>query len=187
MKCALQIPLMGAMAVLISSCGNFASSLNSQNFDPSINPLDSPGSGRLAAMGTGPIYPLGTYVEVTNSNAVLYLRYPKGNAQPDQSLSVGTPLKVVGEKGSYVKVETKIGQIGFVPAIMVGAQPAAEELPPLLGIDPVDPNGLPPLPLGSEDLPFVAPEPEVPPISVEETSGPTPAPLPVVPPDPLSE
>jgi hypothetical protein len=192
MKYALQIPLMGAMAVLISSCGNLASSLNRQNFDPSTNPLDSPGSGRSAAVDTGPIYPLGTYVEVTNSNAVIYHRYPKGNAQPDQSLSVGTPLKVVGEKGSYVKVETKTGQIGFVPALMVGAQPAAEELPPLLGIDsidPVDPNGLPAFPLGSEDLPFVAPEPEVPPISVEETRGPTPAPapLPVVPPDPLSE
>ena len=194
MKYALQIPLMGAMAVMISSCGNFASSLNSQNFDPSTNPLDSPGTRRSAAVETGPIYAPGTYVEVTNSNAVLYHRYPKGNAQPDQTLSLGTPLKVVGEKGSYGKVETKNGQIGFVPAIMVGIQSGAEELPPLPGIDsiePVDPNGFPPLPPGSEDLPFVAPEPEVPPISVEETGGPipvpTPAPTPVVPPNPLSE
>mgnify|MGYP002529394656 CR=1 FL=1 len=36
MKRALQIPLMGAMAVMVSSCGDLATSLNSQNFDPSI-------------------------------------------------------------------------------------------------------------------------------------------------------
>lgn len=204
MKYALQIPLMGAMAVMVSSCGNLASSLNNQNFDPGSNPLDSPGSRKSTEVAAGPSYALGSYVEVTNSNAVLYHRFPKGNAQPDQSLPVGTPLKVVGEKGSYVKVETEAGQIGFVPAIMVGNKPAVEDLPPIIPgiplgssidpIDPIDPSGLTPLPPspglaptpGAEDLPFVAPEPEIPPISVEGSERPS-IPAPVVPPDPLNE
>ena len=81
MKRALLIPLMGATAVAVTSCGNLSSSLNSQNFDPNNNPLDSPGSrNRDAEIDTGPKYPPGSWVEVTDSNAGLYRREPRGNA-----------------------------------------------------------------------------------------------------------
>ncbi len=191
MKRALQIPLMGAMAVMVSSCGGLATSQGSQNFDPSIDPLDSP--GRRTTKVTEPKYTPGSYLEVTDTNAVLYRRYPRGNVQPDQSLAMGTQLKVVGEQGSYVKVETEGGQIGFVPAIMVGTRLTGNELPLIPidpsgqgPIDPIDPSGLTPLPPGSPlggDPGFVAPDPEVPPISVEE--APTPDSPPIVPPDPV--
>ncbi|MFP6876941.1 MAG: SH3 domain-containing protein [Roseibacillus sp.] len=193
MKRALQIPLMGAMAVMVSSCGGLATSPNSQNFDPSIDPLDSP--GRRTTKDTEPKYTPGSYLEVTDTNAVLYRRYPRGNAQPDQNLAMGTQLKVLGEQGSYVKVETEGGQIGFVPAIMVGTRLTGNELPLIPidpsgqgPIDPIDPSGLTPLPPGPPlggDPGFVAPDPEVPPISVEEAPTPDSPPPPIVPPDPV--
>ncbi|MFP6867215.1 MAG: SH3 domain-containing protein, partial [Roseibacillus sp.] len=142
---------------------------------------------RRTTKDTEPKYTPGSYLEVTDTNAVLYRRYPRGNAQPDQNLAMGTQLKVLGEQGSYVKVETEGGQIGFVPDIMVGTRLTGNELP-LIPIDPsgqgpIDPSGLTPLPPLGGDPGFVAPDPEVPPISVEE--APTPDSPPIVPPDPV--
>lgn len=202
MKRALLIPLLGVTGVILSSCGRFSSSFNSaQNFDASIDPLDSPGRKKASTVEAGPIFAPGSFVEVTDSNAGLYRKIPRGNEQPEQRLAVGTQLKVVSERGSYVRVETEGGQIGFVPAIMVASRGAASlplitdepqgVAPPPTSIEPIDPSGLPPLPpipaTGSEtpdESPFVAPEPEVPPISVEEAPGPGPA-APLVPPDPV--
>ena len=199
MKWAL-IPLLGGMLATLPSCGNLAASMNSQSFDPSTNPLDSPGSHRRqsAPVDAGPKYTPGSWVEVTDVNASFYRRFPRGTEQPDASFAVGTPLKVVGEKGSYVKVETEGGQIGYVPAIMVADKSAGtqipivptESLPPgPAPIDPVDPGAVPPPTLApsidpADDPGISAPEPEVPPISVEEATPPS---GPVVPPDPLGE
>jgi hypothetical protein len=100
--------------------------------------------------------------------------------QPSAKLVPGTQLKVLSEKGSYVKVETESGQIGYVPAIMVSDRVSDSTLVPLEGtavplapVDPADPESLQPLP--PADAPsFVAPEPEVPPISVERSEAPVP-------------
>lgn len=217
MKRALNVALAGAAAAMVSSCGNLATSLNSQNFDPTTNPLDSPGSDTTSpsTVEVGPKYEPGSFVVVTDGNAGLYRRTPRGAEQPDQRLMLGTPLKVVGSSGSYLKVETEGGDIGFVPAIMVGDRaptPAArstgspsmgsapESIEPIESINPNDLTPLPPAP--GPDFLAPAPEPEVPPISVEEAlpprvapgtappdplPAPTPAPTPIVPPDPVEE
>lgn len=204
MKRALLIPLVGVAALVLPSCSQVATSLT-QPLDGDFNPLDAPGSrSRKASRDAGPKYAAGSWVEVMDANAMFYRKFPKANEQPDSSLRVGTPLKVVGEQGSYVKVETEGGQIGFVPAIMVADKSSAIQVPIVPGtaapaptyIDPIDPGAtgfsgpapVPTLPLPGPDLPgprsddppFLAPEPEVPPISVEE------APAPVVPPDPVN-
>lgn len=178
MKHPLQITLMGAMAVVVSSCGQFGS-LNNKNFDPATNPLDSPGSQRRLQATTQKFTP-GTWVKVIDSNAGLFSRVPDGNDQPLEQLPIGSELKVVGNSGSYVKVETESGDIGYVPEIMV-ADPAAlieEELP---FIDPIQP-GPPPVDPIDPTLPGdLAPEPDVPPLEVEDnvlppTLDPTPVP-----------
>lgn len=180
MKRVIQPFLLGTVGALISSCGGLAPS---GDYDSSTDPLDSPGSQRRAeAINSGPRYAPGSYVEVTDANAGLYRRFPKGDMQPSTKLVPGTQLKVLSEKGSYVKVETESGQIGYVPAIMVSDRMADSTLVPLEGIavplapvDSADPESLPPLPPAAPSS-FVAPEPEVPPISVERSGAPAPVP-----------
>jgi hypothetical protein len=199
MKGALIYALMGLTVVSLSSCGNFATSLNSQNFDPDLNPLDSPGSrNRNDLIDSDPQFAPGSWVEVTDPTAAIYRRVPRDNEQPDYSLRPGTPLKIIGGQGTYVKVETESGQIGYVPAIMVGTKPTGQDLPlvspdpggappsiePIDTINPIGPIEPQSATPGIDDLPFVAPEPEVPPISVDEAPAP---PKPVIPPDPLGE
>ncbi len=179
-----QISLCGIVIALLFSCGGFRST---GNYDSSMNPLDSPGSQRRGAAGedsTG--YAPGSYVEVTDVNAGLYFRFPGADSQPDETLALGTPLKVLSEKGSYVKVETEAGQIGYVPAIMVNWPSDSTMVPlegtavPLAPVDPADPESLQPLPPAAGSS-FVAPEPEVPPISEERSEAPVPVPAPVPP------
>lgn len=175
-----QIPLCGIAIVLLSSCGGFRSN---GNYDSSMNPLDSPGSQRRGAAdedssGFAP----GSYVEVTDVNAGLYFRFPGANRQPDETLALGTPLKVINERGSYLRVETAFGQIGFVPTIMVSNSVSSQgvvvpegTIVPATPGDPADPPSLGnPSPDPGGNAPFLAPEPEVPPISVERAETPPP-------------
>ena len=177
-----QVSVLGMMVALFSSCGNMYSS---RDFDSSTNPLDSPGSQRRGEAGDdGSGYVPGSYVEVIDPNAGLYLRFPDDRAQPALKLAPGTQLKVLSEKGSYVKVETEAGQIGYVPAIMVNRQSDSTLVPlegtavPLAPVDPADPESLQPLP-PADGSSFVAPEPEVAPISEERSEAPVPVPVPV--------
>ena len=175
-----QIPLCGIAIVLLSSCGGFRSN---GNYDSSMSPLDSPGSQRRGAAdedssGFAP----GSYVEVTDVNAGLYFRFPGANRQPDETLALGTPLKVINERGSYLRVETASGQIGFVPTIMVSNSVSSQgvvvpegTIVPATPGDPADPPSLGnPSPDPGGNAPFLAPEPEVPPISVERAETPPP-------------
>ena len=185
-----QIVIGGTLVALFSSCGSLT---NSQGYDPGMDPLDSPG-GNLGSdlSDSGPRFAPGTYVEVTDANAGLFGRFPsgRGNVQPDSKLEVGTQLKVVGARGSYLKVETEAGEIGYVPTVMVNNRLPGSSLVPLGGsnvpvnpVEPIDPEGLPPLPPAGT-APFQAPDPEVPPISVEQSGTPAPAPEPAPAPAP---
>ena len=175
-----QIPLCGIAIVLLSSCGGFRSN---GNYDSSMNPLDSPGSQRRGAAGEDSSgFAPGSYVEVTDVNAGLYFRFPGADRQPDETLALGTPLKVINERGSYLRVETASGQIGFVPTIMVSNSVSSQgvvvpegTIVPATPGDPADPPSLGnPLPDPGGNAPFLAPEPEVPPISVERAETPPP-------------
>ncbi len=164
--------LTGWAFLLLISCGG---GRTSGGYDELNNPLDSPGSQRR---GEAPLneskYAAGSYVEVTDANAGLFIGFPDTETQAARRLPLGTPLKVIGERGSYLRVETAEGEIGFVPAIMVSDSSASRgviiteiqapsgEAPEGVGEGP--PASVPQLPGGG---PFVAPEPEVPPISVE--------------------
>ena len=122
-------------------------------------------------------------MEVTDVNGGLYFRFPGADSQPDEKLlALGTPLKVINERGSYLRVETASGQIGYVPTIMVSNSVSSQgvvvpegTIVPATPGDPADPPSLEnPSPDLGGNPPFLAPEPEVPPISVERAETPSP-------------
>ena len=96
-------------------------------------------------------------------NTAFYARSPKGDDQPNKVLPASTPLKVITTEGTYVKVELEDGAIGYVPSIMVGEKRSATEVP----IMPAVPGTL----TGPGGYSGVAPDPEVPAISVEDASS----------------
>ena len=162
-----------ALVLLVSSCGGLPTS---GGYDELNNPLDSPGSQRRGADPLSePKYAPGSYVEVIDANAGLFNGFPDTATQAGRQLALGTPLKVIGERGSYLRVETAEGEIGFVPTIMISDSSASRgvivnenqapvgELPEGAGEAPAASFPQPP----ARDESFVAPEPEIPPISVE--------------------
>ena len=157
--------LMVALGALVS-CESF-----NQPISGSFDPLDSPGS-RAAADDSlsevGPGYSAGQYVETSVPSAALYARMPRANEQPYRTLAMGTPLRVISTEGTYVKVELESGDIGYVPSIMVGNRQSDSGIP----IVPVQPGEIPLTGPGAARYTGVAPEPEVPPLSVEEATAP---------------
>ena len=168
----IRLPMAFGLILLLSSCGGLQTS---GSYDEVNNPLDSPGSQRRGGELHGePKYPRGSYVDVIDANAGLFIGFPDEDTQAARQLALGTPLKVIGERRSYLRVETAEGEIGFVPAIMVSESSASrgviviENQAPAGGV----PEGTGEAPAASfpesgAEGPFVAPEPEVPPISVE--------------------
>lgn len=131
-----------------------------------FDPLDSPGSLRTTAPveDAGPLYQTGQFLETTMPNTAFFSRIPRPNEQPARTLASATPLRVIAMQGTYVKVELESGEIGFVPAIMVGEKPSPNEIP----IVPVTPGNVMPQPTVGPDGATLAPEPEIPPLSVED-------------------
>ena len=134
--------------------------------DGGFDPLESPGSssGMAQVEDTGPRYETGQFLETTMPNTAFFGGIPKANEQPMRTLASATPLRVISTQGTYVKVELESGEIGFVPAIMVGEKPSPDEIP----IVPVTPGNVLPQPTVGPD--GLAPEPEIAPLSVEEAS-----------------
>lgn len=156
----IRLGLAGLCGLVLVSCGSWNRPLNGD-----YDPLSSPGSRQPAATVdvTGPRYAPGQWLETSMPNTAFYPRTPRGADQPSKVLNVSTPLRVIATEGTYVKVELEDGSIGFVPTIMVSEKPAATEVP----LVPSAPGELGP-PANYSGL---APEPEVPPISVEDASS----------------
>ena len=140
------------------------SSLNDP-LDGSFNPLDSPGTAAATQVveDTGPQYRTGQWLETSMPNTAFYSRTPRGNEQPQKMLGSNTPLRVIATEGTYVKVELEGGEIGYVPAIMVGEKRSPNEIP----IVPVSPENL----VVPPSVGGLAPEPEIQPLSVEDASA----------------
>lgn len=169
---------LGALALAAASCGSLNRFKQPLSDDGGFDPLASPTSsnnnrGSAVVAPTSPSYKVGQWVETSMPNATFFRAIPKGNASADKVLSVGTPLKVVSSKSTYVKVELDSGEVGYVPEIMViergaGEQTAAEVPPaPAPDYGPVPP----PVEPGSNEG-EIAPPPEVPD---------TPPPVPTIP------
>ncbi len=161
-----------SVSLALVSCDTFNKPLGGSD---AYNPLDAPGSSSATASEEDPYAPTfspGTFLQTVSPNTVFFLKFPKGDEQPDKTLANNTDVKVVSTKGSYVKVEVvDTGEVGYVPSIMLGEKRSPNEVPvtPGAGEIPVTP-GMAPDPV---DVPEVAPEPEIPGIEPPEVVDPS--------------
>lgn len=118
----------------LTNCNQIAATFN-EPISSDYNPLDGPSvqrSSNVQTAGNRPSYNPGQWIETIMPNSTFFVRFPKGNATADQILPLGTPLKVVSFKDSFVKVELESGYVGYVPQIMVGQNSLAEDNSPFL-------------------------------------------------------
>jgi len=133
--------LLLAASVSFCSCTQIASTLN-EPITSDYNPLDGPSVGinkRNSVQPTGPNYRPGQWVETVMPNATFFRKIPRGSATADKVLSLGTPLKVISTKSSYLRVELEGGSVGYVPAIMVDDPATATDTSPFLPPPPSSP------------------------------------------------
>jgi hypothetical protein len=107
--------LLGVIAVVaVSGCEDFNRPITAGDFDP----LGSPGNTR-SSLNAANGFRGGQFVRAIMGNTAFYKNRPKGDADADKLLPIGTSMKVINQTDNYVKVELDSGEIGFVPAIMV--------------------------------------------------------------------
>ncbi|MGC4015375.1 MAG: hypothetical protein QM755_12795 [Luteolibacter sp.] len=157
MNYRLLLPVAAALAVV--SCETLNRPLSSSgDFDP----LTAPGSIKKSdpGMAGGGSFSPGQFVTAVTDNTAFFKQRPRGEADADKLLKLGTRMKVVATDGAYVKVELDSGEVGFVASVLVSdpAAPAAglpgvpgeiQVYPPLPGgaVRPVD-QTLPVIPPG---------------------------------------
>ncbi len=100
------------------------------------NPLNAPGSGgQLGVVDShGPSITPGSFLQTNSSMTAFFARFPTATDQPSKTLPNYTDVKVISTKGSYVKVEVvNSGDVGFVPAVMLGVKRSPNEVPVTAG------------------------------------------------------
>lgn len=114
--------LPAACALLLAACESGGPMRSTTGFDP-LDPAGGfNGSGpRIANTGIQP----GTFVKTSMDNAAFFRERPKGNANADKLLPANTPMKVIANDGSYLKVELDSGETGYIPPVMVIDQTAS--------------------------------------------------------------
>lgn len=160
------IPL-GGLSLILASCGSMKSVNQPIDSESRFDPLSTPGARTRKATNnvtpTSPSYKRGQWVETSMANATFFRTLPKGNARADKVLPAGTPLKVVSNKGTYVKVELDSGDIGYIPEIMVAERPSSSQVPVTSPEAPIPTLGTVPPPIDPGDnSSTIAPPPEVP-------------------------
>lgn len=131
------LPLASTLA--LASCAQIASSLN-EPIQSEYNPLDGPSAPiNRSFRQTGPTYRPGQWVETVMPNATFFNRIPRGSATADKVLSLGSPLKIISTKDSYLKVELEGGSVGYIPAIMVAEPSETNDTSPFLPPPPSAP------------------------------------------------
>lgn len=163
---------LGALSFVLASCGSLQNLSNLSrplSGNSGFDPLRSPGSvsassaqSSVAVAPTSPSYKAGQWVETAMPNATFFRSIPKGNARADKVLKVGTPLKVISSKGTYVKTELDSGDIGYVPEIMLIDRASVNAAPASSLTAPVPEFGAVPPPVDPGDLVPPAPVPEIP-------------------------
>lgn len=157
-------------SLLLVSCGSFNQPLGGSDGG---NPLDAPGEAAVARDDPyGPIFAPGTFLQTVSPSTAFFLKFPKGDDQPDKTLPDYTDVKVISSKGSYVKVEVvDTGEVGFVPSVMLGEKRSANEVSVTPGSGEVDLS--PGAASDPIDVPSVAPEPEIPGVQPPEVVDPS--------------
>lgn len=144
-----------ALGLILASCET-GGPINS-GFDP----LNAAGGAGAQTNVVSTDYQTGEFVIASMSNTGFFKRRPEGDAVADKLLDANTPMKVIKDEGSFIKVELDSGEVGYVNTVQVihegqaAAYPGGSEVqvyPPLEGtgtipLDPVEP--------GMDDAPMV--------------------------------
>ena len=168
--CVMKAPsllTLGGLSLVLVSCGTFKNLNQPLSGSSDFDPLSAPGANSgesLLVAPTPPRYSPGQWVETSMDNATFFAVIPTGSARADRVLPSGTPMKVISNKGTYVRVELDSGSVGYVPEIMIAERRSANEVPltgpevplPDLGSVP------PPVEPGVLSGEGIAPPPEIP-------------------------
>lgn len=138
--------LSSAAMLAIVSCENMSGPISTGSFDP----LAPPGSMRKTETAEGgSSFSQGQFVKAAMDNTAFFQKRPRGDADADKLLKLGTQMKVVTTDGAYLKVELDSGEVGYVPSVMVsdphapaaglpGSPGEVQVYPPLGPVPPVD-------------------------------------------------
>lgn len=165
--------LASCSSVSLPSVGNFAGPI-----EGGYNPLDPPGKRKKAQQvaESGSLYQAGAIVETTHPSSPLFHKVPSGDDQPFAVLNQGVVLEVMETDGSYVRVKSEDGHMGFIPDAMIGPQAVLESTDELVPVD---------MTLNPDGVPSVAPDPEIPsiepPVIVDPAAAVSEAPVPTIP------
>lgn len=166
------------LALPLVSCDSWNQPLGSGD----ANPLDPPGSGNSIATtsadtSNSQLFTPGTFLQTASAQTAFFPKFPNVEDQPTKTLADYTDVKVISSKGSYVKVEVvDSGDVGYVPAIMLGEKRSPNEVPVTIGAGevPVTPGIAPdPVVPSTPDIPNIAPDPEIPGIGPAEVVDPS--------------
>ncbi len=160
----LQMMMASAMVLLASCQTSFISSLK-QPIDSDLDPLDFPGKKKTQEEKKKEApktirFTAGQWLNTSIPNATFFKKYPQGTVTADQVLAIGTPVKVISSKESYVKVELESGEIGYIPGIMLKRESTS-------GV--ADPNGLNTL---SNEVPLTSSSDSLTPLALPQLEGP---------------
>lgn len=128
MKTANFLFLPSMAAALLVSCDIHSSLPNNGGY----NPLNPPGAGSELNSGDhGSIYTAGAFLQTISPTTAFFAFLPKGTEAPTKVLPLGTDVKVISTKGSYVKVElvNTTGEVGYIPDVMLGVKRSPNEVP----------------------------------------------------------
>ena len=106
--------------VIFTSCSNidFNQPLGSDT-DPLSSPLvEKKQRQSTSSISSDQVFSPGAWVETAMPSASFYNKYPRFKRKPTYSLPVSTPVKVLGYKGKYAKVE-KGGEVGYIESSML--------------------------------------------------------------------
>lgn len=156
MKCFGLFPLLVLLALSLVSCDSLNQPLGSGD----SNPLDAPIANAPREVVEEPSVSQhipGTFLQTESAQTSFFSFYPKVQDQPSKILPDYTDVKVISNKGSYVKVEVvDSGEVGYVPAVMLGDKREPEPSPVV-----TDTPAAPVAPF-TPDIPSIAPDPEIP-------------------------
>lgn len=125
---------------------------NGGSFNPLMAPVNQSSSQVLEVTTTEDFTP-GQWIETSMPNTTFFTEIPKADATADKVLQVGSSMKYISSKESYVRVELDSGDLGYIPKFMVDERSATPSLPNIPA--PITPAA-PPIPDKGEFVP-VAP------------------------------
>ncbi len=85
----------------------------------SFDPLDAAGGFGAPTNIVDTGYRPGEFVTSVMDNTGFFKTRPEGDANADKLLPANTPMKVISDDGSFVKVELDSGELGWVSTVQV--------------------------------------------------------------------